>query len=67
MTDVIFPKPVFYGDTVRSRTMVKSVRASKSRPDCGIVEFIHEGHNQRGEMVASCLRQALMRRRPAAG
>lgn len=67
MTDVIFPKPVFHGDTVRSRTVVKSVRASKSRPDCGVVEFVHEGHNQRGELVASCLRQALMRRRPAAG
>ncbi len=66
MTDVKFPKPVFHGDTVRSRTTVKSVRESKSRPDCGVVGFVHEGYNQRNELVATCLRQALMRRRPAA-
>jgi len=67
MTDVKFPKPVFHGDTVRSRTTVKSIRESKSRPDCGVVEFVHEGYNQRDELVATCLRQALMRRRLAGG
>jgi len=66
MTDVRFPKPVFHGDTVRSRSIVKAVRPSKSRPDCGVVEFEHQGHNQRGELVAICTRQALMRRKPAA-
>lgn len=66
MTEVRFPKPVFHGDTITSRTIVKSVRASKSRPDCGIVEFEHQGHNQRGELVAICIRQGLMRRKPAA-
>ena len=66
MTEVRFPKPVFHGDTITSRTIVKNVRASKSRPDCGIVEFEHQGHNQRGELVAICIRQGLMRRKPAA-
>lgn len=63
-TDIIFPKPVFAGDTLRSVTTVKDVRASKSRPNAGIVTFLHEGLNQRGEVVCSCKRQALMLRYP---
>jgi acyl dehydratase len=65
MTDTRFPHPVFHGDTIRARTTVKEVRASKSRPDAGIVSFLHEGFNQRGELVCTCLRHALMKRVPA--
>jgi acyl dehydratase len=65
MTDTRFPNPVFHGDTVRSRTTVKEVRASKSRPNAGIVSFLHQGYNQRDEEVCTCLRQALMLRKPA--
>jgi acyl dehydratase len=65
MTDVVFPKPVFHGDTLRARTRVLSVRASKSRPDAGLVEFEHVALNQRDEVVASCRRTGLMKRRPA--
>ena len=64
MTDVRFPKPVFHGDTLRVRTEVVSLRESKSRPDAGIVEFSHSAINQRGEVVAVCTRQALMRKKP---
>ena len=64
MTDVAFPKPVFHGDTLRMKSTVKSLRASKSRPEAGVVEFEHQAHNQRGELVASCLRSAFMKRRP---
>jgi acyl dehydratase len=64
MTDVKFPKPVFHGDTLRVRTKVLSVRESQSRPDAGIVEFGHSALNQRGEVVAECTRQALMRKKP---
>jgi acyl dehydratase len=64
MTDVRFPKPVFHGDTLRVQTTVLSVRESKSRPDAGIVEFSHTAVNQRGETVAQCTRQALMRKKP---
>ena len=67
MSKVEFPKPVFHGDTIRVRSIVRSVRASKSRPDAGVVEFEHQGWNQRGELVATCLRAAFMRRRPAGG
>lgn len=64
MSEVRFPKPVFCGDTLRSRTKVVSVRDSKSRPDAGLVEFEHTSLNQRDETVAICRRTALMRRRP---
>ncbi|EPL3138003.1 TPA: MaoC family dehydratase [Pseudomonas aeruginosa] len=63
MEDVRFPKPVFAGDTLRSRTTVVELRESKSRPDAGIVSFRHEGFNQRDELVCTCLRHALMWRR----
>ena len=65
MSTVEFPKPVFHGDTIRARTTVLSVRPSKSRPDAGVVEFEHQAINQRGEMVALCVRSAFMRRLPA--
>jgi acyl dehydratase len=64
MTDVRFPKPVFHGDTLRVQTKVVSMRESKSRSDAGIVEFVHTAFNQRGEVVAQCTRQALMRKKP---
>jgi acyl dehydratase len=65
MTDVTFPKPVFAGDTIRSRTTVLEKRNSRSRPDSGIVTFLHEGLNQRDEIVCRCTRQALMLRKSA--
>ena len=65
MTDTRFPFPVFHGDTVRSRTTVKELRASKSRPNAGIVTFAHQGFNQRDEEVCTTVRQALMLRKPA--
>jgi acyl dehydratase len=63
---VRFPKPVFIGDTLRAESEVVERRESKSRPDCGIVVFRHEAFNQRDELVASCLRSALMHKQPPA-
>ena len=65
MTDVRFAKPVFHGDTIRAITKILEKRESKSRPDTGIVTFEHRGINQRGEEVAYCKRQGLMRKKPA--
>ena len=65
MSDTRFPKPVFHGDTIRSRTTVREVRASQSRPNAGIVTFQHQGFTQRDEEVCVCTRQALMLRKPA--
>jgi acyl dehydratase len=66
MTEVAFPAPVFAGDTISTRTTVVAARESRSRPECGIATFRHEAFNQAGTKVATCLRQALMRKRPAA-
>ena len=63
MTDVRFPAPVFAGDTLRALTTVVDARVSRSRPDAGIVTFRHEARNQRGEIVCSCERAALMQKR----
>ncbi len=65
MTDTRFPAPVFYGDTIHVRTTVREIRESKSRSNAGIVTFLHEGLNQREELVCVCTRQALMLRTPA--
>ena len=65
MSDTRFPKPLFYGDTVRARTTVQDVRESKSRPNAGIVTFLHQGFNQHGHEVCVTVRQGLMLKRPA--
>ncbi|MGH8797445.1 MAG: MaoC family dehydratase [Caldimonas sp.] len=64
MSDTRFPAPVFAGDTIRSRTTVKELRESRSRPNAGIVTFVHQGYNQRDEEVCVCTRQALMLKAP---
>lgn len=63
--EVRFPKPLFHGDTVRVETEVLDLRESKSRPSAGIVTFLHRAYNQKGELVASCKRMGLQRKRPA--
>ena len=65
MTDVRFPAPLFEGDTINVMTEVAGKRESKSRPDAGIVDFIHRAYKQDGALVAECRRQAFMRRRSA--
>ncbi|MFN5758335.1 MAG: MaoC family dehydratase [Sphingomonadaceae bacterium] len=62
--EVRFPKPLFHGDTVRVTTEVIDLRESKSRPDAGIVIFLHKAFNQHGDLVASCKRTGLQRKRP---
>lgn len=64
--DVLFPKPVFIGDTIRVESQVLSARASESRPNAGIVELEHRALNQRDEVVCVLRRAALMQRRAAA-
>ena len=63
--EVRFPAPVFIGDTLRIETEVADLRESKSRPNAGIVTFVHRAFNQRDVLVASCKRSGLQRKRPA--
>jgi len=61
--EVRFPKPVFHGDTLRIETEVIELRPSKSRPNAGIVTFLHRAYNQRNELVAHCKRSGLQLKR----
>lgn len=65
MSETMFPKPVFAGDTIRVETEVKALRPSTSRPGQGIVTFEHCGINQRDELVCRTTRAALMLAKPA--
>lgn len=64
--EVRFPHPLFHGDTVHVVTEVIELRESKSRPDQGIVTFLHRAYNQKDELVASCKRSGLQLKRPQA-
>ncbi|MBP6019007.1 MAG: MaoC family dehydratase [Burkholderiaceae bacterium] len=64
MREIAFPAPVFQGDTLSVITEVVAMRASASRPNAGIVEFLHLAYNQKGTEVARCTRSALMHREP---
>ena len=61
---LVFPNPVFVGDTLRSETECVAVRTSNSRPNAGIVTWAHRSFNQRGELVCECTRSALVLRKP---
>jgi acyl dehydratase len=62
--EVKFPKPVFYGDTLRFETECVAVRESNSRPTAGIVTWEHRATNQRGELVCTMKRSALLHQKP---
>lgn len=62
--EVTFPKPVFFGDTLRVETEALDMRESKSRPGTGIVGIEHRGFNQNDELVCTVRRTALMKCRP---
>ena len=66
LTDVVFPKPVFHGDTLRVESEVIQARESRSRPDQGLVTVEHRAYNQRGELVAQCKRTMLFHRQTQA-
>ncbi|HYI42041.1 MAG TPA: MaoC family dehydratase [Sphingomicrobium sp.] len=57
---LVFPNPVFAGDTLRCESECIAVRESKSRPNAGIVTWAHRSFNQRGELVCECTRTALL-------
>jgi acyl dehydratase len=63
--EVVFPTPVFAGDTLHCESEVVAARASKSRADQGIVTFEHRAFNQREELVCRARRNALIHRAPA--
>ena len=65
MTDVKFPASALRGRHGECDDGDRRKRESKSRPDAGIVDFVHRAYKQDGTLVAECRRQAFMRKRPA--
>lgn len=62
--EIKFPLPVFIGDTLYAETEIIDKRPSKSRPQQGIVTLEHRARNQRGDLVCSAQRSALVRFSP---
>ncbi|HWW57900.1 MAG TPA: MaoC family dehydratase [Sphingopyxis sp.] len=60
---LVMPRPVFIGDTLRAESEVIGLKESKSRPNAGIVTFLHRAINQRDELVCQCERSALVQRK----
>ena len=67
LDEVRWLKPVRPGDTLHAETVVKSKRASRSKPDRGIVHMDWEIKNQAGEVVMTFTGMHLLRRRAADG
>ncbi|GGL40143.1 MaoC family dehydratase [Nocardia jinanensis] len=61
--NIVLPKPVFAGDTIRSRSTVLAARESASRPQLGLITVSTEGYNQRAETVISYERSVLVYKR----
>lgn len=66
LNDIQFPRPTFADDTLYSRTTVLGTANSEEDSEGGVVELLHEGTNQRGEIVASCKRTVIVKKRPGA-
>jgi acyl dehydratase len=58
--EVVFPHPVYHGDTLYAETTVPEKRLSASRPGQGIVTLAHVGRNQHGDVVVRATRTTLV-------
>lgn len=65
-TNIRLPHPLFVGDTLYGESLVTEARASKSRPDAGIVGVHTRGLNQDGAVCVTFDRTVLVHRRSAA-
>lgn len=61
--EVRLPHPVFEGDTIYSQSEVIETRASRSRPEVGIVTVRTTGYNQDGVAVISFKRTLMVYKR----
>ena len=61
--DVRWPAPVYPGDELRIETEVLEMRASKSRPDRGVMKLRTRTLNQNDEAVQELVAYAMVPRR----
>jgi acyl dehydratase len=62
--DLKWLKPVYAGDTITYATEVIEVRASRSKPDWGLMRSLNTGVNQHGVPVFSFIGNVFVPRRP---
>ena len=58
-----WPRPVRPGDVLRLETEILDVRASRSKPDRGIIRIRNVTTNQQGEVVQTFMAFVMVRRR----
>src|ERR1700719_2034416 len=58
-----WPQPVRPGDILRLETEILDVRASRSKPDRGIIRIRNVTTNQRGEVVQTFMASVMVKRR----
>ncbi len=61
-----WPRPVRPGNVLRLETEILDVRASKSKPDRGIIRIRNVTTNQNAEVVQTFTALVMVRRRPTA-
>jgi acyl dehydratase len=66
MDELRWLRPVRPGDRLRMRVSVLDARASQSKPDRGMVQFLEEVVNQEGTTVMTLKGFGMYARRPAA-
>jgi len=59
-----FKAPVFFGDTIHVKVKIAEARASKTKPDRGVVKFYFEIVNQDGIVVQCGYKTLMMKRKP---
>jgi acyl dehydratase len=64
LEEIRWLKPVRPGDVLRGVRTTLSARASRSKPDRGLVDMRWEGVNQRDELVVSMQGVGLFKRKP---
>lgn len=60
-------KPVYAGDTISFETEITGKKASRSKPEWGLVTMRNVGRNQAGEEVISFIGHVFVERREPAG
>jgi acyl dehydratase len=60
-----FEAPLFFGDTIHVKITISETRASKSKPDRGIVKFFLQIVKQDGTVAQSGYKTIMVKRKPA--
>lgn len=65
MDELRWPRPVYPGDVLRAQIEVLEKRASRSRPEMGLVKSRWTIFNQNDEIVLTLITTGMVRTRPA--